>query len=97
MKKFKIETKETAEQDLFDISDYIALDSEERSDFFVMQLWDKIYSLSEFPNMGISKDNIKNGLKVLYHGKYGIYYFIENNTISILRVLHGAKEVKELF
>jgi toxin ParE1/3/4 len=36
------------------------------------------------------------GLRVVFHGAYTIYYFPDEDFVTIVRVLHGARDVEAI-
>jgi toxin ParE1/3/4 len=96
MKQLKIKLSPLAEQDLLDIWQYIALDDETQATRFLEELTGKTHELGNFPDMGVDRDFLQNGLRVLFYKHYSIYYTTERDDLFVVRILHGAREVKEL-
>lgn len=97
MKKFQLEFTEIAEQNLLDIREYIALDSERNADLFLGELNNKIHSILDIPYSGVAKDEVRKGARCIFHGRYNIYYEIQDDVVLILSILHGSREIKDLF
>jgi toxin ParE1/3/4 len=53
--------------------------------------------LAQFPNMGISRDELHPGLRSLPVGKYLIFYTLISDGIAIVRVLHGMMDIEAFF
>jgi toxin ParE1/3/4 len=49
-----------------------------------------------FPLAGAARDGIRRGLRVLIHRNYAIYYRVERRAVVVVRVIHGARDVRAL-
>ncbi len=92
MKKLLVKVRDEAEQDLLDIWQYISFYDEERAAVVLSGLHDKINMVSVFSSSGVSR----NDFRVVFYEKYAIYYLVMNRTVFIVRILHGARKVKDL-
>ena len=93
-KKYKINISRNAQNDLEQIFFYIAEDNLNNAKKFILELEKKIYSLDIFSErFALIPENICFGTSYrhIIHQKYRIIYKIDNNSIYILRVIHGAK------
>ncbi len=93
-KKFKIHLTRNAQNDLEHIFFYIASDNLNNAKKFILELEKKIYSLDTSPGpCPYIPENIFFGTNYrhLVHKKYRAIYKIDNNSIYILRVIHGSK------
>lgn len=93
-KEFKIHLTFNAQNDLEHIFFYIASDTIHNARNFILQLEEKIYSLGTSPERcPLIPENIFLGTNYrhLIHKDYRVIYKIDNNTVYILRVMHGAK------
>ena len=93
-KKYKVNISRNAQNDLEQIFFYIAEDSIDNAKKFILELEKKIYSLDTFPErFALIPENIFFGTSYRHitHKKYRLIYKINNDAISILRVIHGAK------
>lgn len=86
-----------AENDLEDIWWYIAQDNSHEADRLLDQIQEKLLLLIEFPQMGISRDDLVSGLRSSTVGNYLIFYFPLEDGIDVVRVLHGSRELDALF
>lgn len=86
-----------AEQDLAEIWAYIAEDSPEAATGFVRKLESKFGPLLRHPGMGASRDQLQSGLRAWPFKTYCIYYMFDDETVTIVRVVHGARDVRALF
>ncbi len=86
-----------AEADLAEIWAYIAEDSPKAASAFVQQIEAKFAPLLEFPGMGAPRDQIVPGLRAAPYKNYVIYYMFDDVALTIIRVVHGARDVRALF
>jgi len=86
-----------AEQDLEEIGDYIARDNPERALSFVEEIEQHCYRVAETPTAFPERDDIAQGLRMAVHGKYLILYRILTDCVQIVRVVHGARNLTDLF
>ncbi|GMQ83208.1 MAG: type II toxin-antitoxin system RelE/ParE family toxin [Rhodothermia bacterium] len=88
---------ESAKSDLFEIWDYIANDSIAQADKMSDE-FERIFSvLAENPEMGRRREELKENLKSFPHGNYVIFYRGDADEIEIVRVLHGARDIPDIF
>lgn len=97
MKKLKILITPLAEQDFIDIWGYIFLENEIVANKIVEELHKKISYLSEFPFFGVEKPEVYENLRLITYKRFNIYYLVKKNQVEIIRILHGSREIKELF
>lgn len=86
-----------AKDDLYEIWKYIANDNIAEADRLVDNIKRRYARLETFPNMGHSRDELSAGLRSINFGSYVIFYTAENGTIEIARIIHGARDMDELF
>ena len=72
--------------DLLEIGHRIALDDPQRAETFVTELEVACLKLSEFPNIGRSRPDIGDGVRVKVHRQYIIIYRNAEKSVEILRV-----------
>ena len=92
-KKYKINISFNAEKDLEYVFFYIAEDSINNAKKFILELEEKIYSLETMPErFALLPENIFFGsnYRQIIHKKYRVIYKISNNSVCIMRVVHGA-------
>jgi len=93
-KKYKVNISLTAQNDIEHIFFYIAEDSINNAKNFLLELEERIYSLDTFPErFAYIPENIFFGTSYRHinHKKYRVIYKIDNNSVYIMRVIHGAK------
>ena len=83
--------------DLERIDDYIALDNPGRARSFVAELLDKVSELAglaeAFP---LVPRYAERGIRRRVYGSYLIFYRVEPKQISVVHILHGARDVDEM-
>jgi antitoxin ParD1/3/4/toxin ParE1/3/4 len=87
----------SAEADLLEIWTFVADDSPDAADRFEARLFAVMARLAEYPAMGHRRRDLTDK-SYLFHslGSYLIVYDPSSKPIRILRVLHGARDVKSL-
>ena len=58
---------------------------------------EKLQLLAEFPGMGEAKPDLGEGVRTLPVGNYLLVYRPAAEGIELLRVLHGARDLRRLF
>ena len=88
----------TAEQDLQAIELYIARDSPLRAAAFVDRLIQSVDVLEETPLLGrvVPEFNSHELRELIFRG-YRLVYFLREGRVEILRVVHGARDLLELY
>jgi len=86
-----------AELDLLDLWDYIADDSIERADAFLDRIEGKLQTLAQNPGLGRRREELSAGLQSFSIDSYVVFYRAIENGIEVIRVLHGARDIEELF
>ena len=85
----------SAESDIKEIFDYIALDNIKKAFEIIEKFEEKFESIAIFPYSGVQKSNfvIRDVRECIVAKHYQIIYHIKNNTIYILRVLTGYQDL----
>lgn len=50
-------------------------------------------SLASNPELGVRRDNVREGYRALFVNRHAIYYKLTPSMVEIVRVLHGQMEV----
>ncbi len=98
-KKYQIRLLKIAEDDFKEIITYIAADNPKAAQSLANKIESNLELLSANPQLGrVPRDNdIKEmGYRYLIVHNYIIFYTIENKTIYIHRILHGARNYKTI-
>lgn len=97
--KYQIRFLRVADEDLTEIISYIAADNPTAANTIADKIEKNIELLSENPILGrIPRDeDIKNlGYRYIIIQNYIVFYTIEERTILIHRILHGARNYKTI-
>jgi toxin ParE1/3/4 len=86
-----------AQNDIDDIWDYIAQDNPAAAKRFAVSLGGKFFMLAKHPRAGRGCNEIAAGLLHFPIGNYVIFYRIGKNYVEIVRILHGARDMEEIF
>jgi toxin ParE1/3/4 len=91
--KRKIGIQASARNDLIGIWRYSARQwDEQQADQYLDQLDKAIQNLAENPDLGVKRDYIREGYRVLFAGRHAIYYTAMKGAIRIVRVLHAQMD-----
>lgn len=90
----KLRFAAAAEADLEAIGDWIARDNPRRAISFVLELRESCAPLVVMPEAypvvrRFSKQNIRRKV----HGNYLIFYVMDAEAVTVIRVLHGARDI----
>ena len=97
--KYQIRLLSIAEEDFTEIISFIAADNPTAADAIAKKIEKNLGLLSENPNLGRipREEEIRNlGYRYLIVQNYLIFYTIEEKTIFIHRILHGARNYRSL-
>lgn len=86
-----------AELDLLDIWDYIADDSFDQADEFLDRIEGKLQNLARNPGLGRRREELLPGLQSFPIGNYVVFYRGIADGIDVIRVLHGSRDIEEIF
>ncbi len=89
----KLVFSDSAKQDLADIGDAIARDSPKRAVAFIRELRASAAKLSRrSAAFAVLPRYAHLGIRHKVHGNYLIFYRVEQDQVSIIRILHGARD-----
>ena len=93
----KVEYSKQALGDLESIWAYIAVDNEAQANKVMIGFAKKFRSLLNSPQLGKMRDALIVGLRSFPNGKYLIFYQQTANGIEIVRVVHSARDIEQVF
>jgi len=76
-----------------EIALYIAQDSPDRALSFVDELEGRCAALGKAPGIGTARPELGDGIRMLPHGRYLIFYRQTQRTVRIERIVHGARDI----
>jgi len=88
---------EGAEQDLNEISRYIATDNPDAAIRLTYRFFDLFELLAEDPKLGRERPELSPGLRSIPEGNYILFYRIWAREVGIVRVVHAARDLHEIF
>jgi toxin ParE1/3/4 len=87
-----------ASQDLEDIADYFGRNSGlNKSEQFINEITASMTRIASFPQIGRQRDELSSGLRSLPYKQYLIFYWIQESTIEIVRIVSGYQNLTKLF
>jgi toxin ParE1/3/4 len=86
-----------ASEDLLDIWSYIADDSEANADGFIDKIYETMELLARQPGLGRHREELAPGIQSFAVGRYIVFYRVVTRAIEIVRVLHGARDIENIF
>src|SRR5690242_2610867 len=95
MKRFRPSGR--AETDFADIRQYIAGNNVTAPDKFVRELFDLFQLLSQSPQIGEERPDLRPELRSISHGNYVVFYYPAESGAQIVGVVHGARDIGRLF
>jgi plasmid stabilization system protein ParE len=93
----KVVIAEEARRDLREIGDYIARDNPIRARSFVAELLGKARDLSDMPlRYPLIARYADRGIRRRPHARYAIFYRIDGGTVTVIHILHSARDYEGL-
>jgi toxin ParE1/3/4 len=86
-----------AKADVAEIWKHIAVLNFDAAERWLAEIDDKVALLSRFPGLGRRRDELAKNLRSYPVGNYLIFYLKVKGGIEIIRVLHGARNLRKLF
>lgn len=85
-----------AELDLIEIAAYIEADNPAAAERLLDKFAEKFRLLSDFPGLGRTREELAESLRSFPVGNYIIFYLPLVDGIEVIRVLHGARNIRRL-
>lgn len=79
------------------IGSYIEQFNPARSETFVTELRAKGNNIAHFPHAYPSRYDLRVGLRMALHGHYKIFFHATDLEVEIIRIIHGARDLREVF
>lgn len=96
--KHRVVWAAVAERDLSQVWSFIERNNAEAAEGVVRAIEQAVRSLAETPELGIRMDHIGPGLRCKpVRKRYLVFYKVEDSTLFVMRVLHGARSYEQLF
>ena len=82
-----------AAQDLEEIGDYIAQDNPARAESFVTDLQSHCEKICFNPEGYRRRSELSDNLRSCAHGNYVIFFEATQEQVTIIRILHGSRDI----
>lgn len=92
-----IKTTPQADEDILDIWEYIAQDSETRADRFIDDIKTTFQRLADLPLSARKRPELGENIRSRPHGNYVIFYEPLPDGILVLNVLWGGRDIDTFF
>lgn len=92
----RLKVTDAAQGDLYDIWSFIAGDSPEAADKLLTAITNQFDRLLEFPELGRQRTELLPSLRSIAEKKYVIFYRLTARYVEIVRVLHGARDLRRI-
>jgi toxin ParE1/3/4 len=86
----------TARLDLLQIGDSIAPDSPRRALTFIEELRAKAKKIAFRPFAYPPRNDLRQGVRMAVHGRYLILFEVDGSDVRVLRIVHGARDLRGL-
>lgn len=86
-----------AEQDLEEIADHIAQDNPTRALSFVQELEAQCHKISLNPAGYRRRPELSSDVRSCAYGNYVIFFESSEEAVTIIRILHGARDIPAEF
>ena len=85
-----------AENDLVEIGLFIARDKPLAAEAFIAKIEEQFQLLADHPGLGETQTALGKGVRRLTLGNYLIFFRHREETVEILRVLQGSRDIRSL-
>ena len=97
--EYTIRLLRIAEEDLAEIMTYIAAENISAAEALIDGIEKSLLSLQEHPYLGRIPDDVellKLGYRYLIVDDYLIFYIVDDRTVIVHRIVHGARDYQRL-
>lgn len=98
--KYTIRLLRIAEEDLAEIMTYIAAENISAAEALIDRIEKSLQSLQKHPYLGRIPDDVELlilGYRYLIVDNYLIFYIVDDRTVIVHRIIHGARDYQSLF
>jgi toxin ParE1/3/4 len=92
-----IRIRPRASSDLIEIWSYIAEDSAAHADAFIDKIHATLQVLALQPESGRRREELAPGIRSFPCGRYIVFYLPVASVIEVVRVLHSARDIENVF
>ncbi len=84
-------------RDLEEIEEYISRDNPDAAARLISMIQEKCRILLEQPGIGRNRSDLLSNLRGFPVGSYVVFYLPTEDGIEVIRILHGARDIQQLF
>lgn len=93
-----VDISPAARHDLAGIWEYISRDNEEAATNLIQSIYRQCLTLAELPGLGKARDrDLGKGLRSYPVGRYIIFFRMRDSKLELVRVIHSARDLDEVF
>ena len=93
----RLKVTATAQRDLLEIWSFIEPDNANAADKLLTTITKQFDKLLRFPELGRQRNELVRHLRSVAVKNYVIFYQLTDKYVEIVRVLHGARDIKRIF
>ena len=93
----RLSVSSEARTDLVEIFLYIAQDNVDAARRTHSRIQETLRTIAKQPGIGRAREELIPGIRSLASGNYVVYYREVKDSVRILRILHGARDIQQLF
>jgi toxin ParE1/3/4 len=93
----KVKVTARAKADIRSIADWIARDSVTAAVRWLDDLESRFRTICDVPGTGTNREDLRPGLRSSPFGNYLIFFKATQKTLTIVRVIHGARDYRHFF
>lgn len=93
----KVHRTAASRKDYFEIFFYIARDNIDAAERTLRRFDEKIELIASMPGIGTDRAELRSGVRSYPVGNYLIFYRVIDGGIEVLRVIHGARDLRRIF
>ncbi|MBL7003701.1 MAG: type II toxin-antitoxin system RelE/ParE family toxin [Gammaproteobacteria bacterium] len=89
----KLKFTDSAQLDLESVTDFTIENwGNNQAETYLNQLQELLNTLAENPTLGLMRESLGTNIQSFQYKSHHIFYFCENDTLHILRILHGSSD-----
>lgn len=93
----EVRVSDQAKSDLIGIWEYIASDNPRAADRLVQTIVNTYLRLGSTPGIGRARNELRPNIHSFPVGNYLIFYRFDEERVFVVRVLHGARNLRTIF
>jgi toxin ParE1/3/4 len=93
----KVVVSDAADKDLLQIYSYVVEHNPRAAESLLGEIDTKFQNLARFPFIGRARPSLREGIRSVVVGSYVILYTVDRSAITVVRVLHGRRDIDAEF